>query len=111
MRFLLLICDDPAAEPYRPEDDTIVDWVAENDRRGLSLIGDRLRPVEDARTVRVRSSQLLVTDGPFAETQEHIAGFDVLECADLDEALERAAAHPMARFGRVEVRATWPLDL
>ncbi|MET0788560.1 MAG: YciI family protein [Cellulomonas sp.] len=111
MRFLLLICDDPAAEPYRPEDDTIVDWVAENDRRGLSVLGDRLRPVEDARTVRVRSSQLLVTDGPFAETQETIAGFDVLECASLDEALERAAAHPMARFGRVEVRPTWPLDL
>ena len=111
MRFLLLICDDPTAEPYRPEEDTIADWVAENDRRGLSVTGDRLRPVEDARTVRVRSSQLLVTDGPFAETQETIAGFDVLECADLDEALERAAAHPMARFGRVEVRATWPLDL
>jgi hypothetical protein len=111
MRFLLLICDDPTAETYRPEDDTISDWVGENDRRNLSVIGDRLRPAEDARTVRVRSGQLLVTDGPFAETQESIAGFDVLECADLDEALERAAAHPMARFGRVEVRPFWPMVL
>jgi len=111
MRYLLLVCDDPTAEPYRPEDDDIVDWVAENDRRGLSVLGDRLRPVEDARTVRVRSGRLLVTDGPFAETQETVAGFDVLECADLDEALERAAAHPMARFGRIEVRPFWPLDL
>ena len=55
MRFLLLICDDPTAETYRPEDDTIVDWVAENDRRHLSVIGDRLRPPADARTVRVLS--------------------------------------------------------
>ena len=111
MRFLLLICDDPTAETYRPEDDNIADWVGENDRRNLSVLGDRLRPALDARTVRVRSGQLLVTDGPFAETQESIAGFDVLECADLDEALERAAAHPMARFGRVEVRPFWPLVL
>ena len=111
MRFLLLVCDDPTGDPYRPEDDTIAEWVAENDRRDLSVLGDRLRPAQDARTVRVRSGQLLVTDGPFAETQESIAGFDVLECADLDEALERAAAHPMARFGRVEVRPLWPLDL
>lgn len=82
MRYLLLICDDPTAETYRPEDDNISDWVGENDRRHLSVIGDRLRPAQDARTVRVRSGQLLVTDGPFAETQESIAGFDVLECAD-----------------------------
>ncbi len=111
MRYLLLICDDPEAEPYDAEGDTIVDWVQENDRRGLSVVGDRLRPPEDARTVRVRSGQLVVTDGPFTETQETIAGFDVLECADLDEALERAAAHPMARFGRIEVRPFWTLGL
>jgi hypothetical protein len=45
-----------------------------------------------------------VTDGPFAETKEQVAGFDVLECADLDEAIEAAAEHPMARFGILEVR-------
>ena len=111
MRFLLLICDDPTAETYRPEDDNIADWVGENDRRNLSVLGDRLRPALDARTVRVRSGQLLVTDGPFAETQESIAGFDVLECADLDapEAGHRVRCRPLQRL--VEVRPFWPLEL
>jgi hypothetical protein len=49
----------------------------------------------------------MVTDGPFAETKEQIAGFDVLECADLDEALEVAAKHPMAKFGMLELRPFW----
>jgi hypothetical protein len=50
----------------------------------------------------------MVTDGPFAETKEQIAGFDVLDCADLDEALEVAAKHPMARYGMLELRPFWP---
>jgi hypothetical protein len=54
--------------------------------------------------VRVRETRVIVTDGPFAETKEQIAGFDVLECAGLDEALEVARGHPMARRGIVEVR-------
>jgi hypothetical protein len=51
---------------------------------------------------------VLVTDGPFAETKEWIAGFDILECANLDEAIDIAAKHPMARFGRIEIRPFWP---
>jgi hypothetical protein len=54
-------------------------------------------------------SRAIVTDGPFAETKEQIAGFDVLECADLDEAIEVASSHPMARLGILEVRPFWPL--
>ena len=50
-----------------------------------------------------------MTDGPFAETKEQIAGFDVLECADLDEAIDVAAKHPMARVGILEVRPFRPL--
>jgi hypothetical protein len=72
------------------------------------VTGNRLRPAEDATTVRRRGDKLLVTDGPFAETQEWIAGFDILECADLDEAIEVASQHPMARFGRLELRPFWP---
>jgi hypothetical protein len=59
--------------------------------------------------VRVRGGERLITDGPFAETREWIAGFDVIEAADLDEAIDIAAGHPMARFGRIEVRPVWPL--
>ena len=58
----------------------------------------------DATTIRVRDGELLVSDGPFAETKEVIVGYDLLECADLDEAIEVARAHPMARSGRLELR-------
>jgi hypothetical protein len=54
--------------------------------------------------VRVRNGKVLIADGPFAETKEVIVGFDLLECADLDEAIEVARTHPMARIGRMEIR-------
>ena len=75
-------------------------WFEEMTRRGVRLDGDRLRPVSDATSVRVRDGELLVADGPFAETKEQIGGYDMIECADLDEAIEIAAKHPVA-----EVRA------
>ena len=57
------------------------------------------------RDVRPRTRwQLVLTDGPFAETKEHIAGYDVLECPNLDEAIEVAAKHPIAKYGTIEVR-------
>jgi hypothetical protein len=52
----------------------------------------------------------LITDGPFAEAHEWIAGFDILDCEDLDEAIEIASKHPMARFGRLELRPFWPIE-
>ncbi len=68
------------------------------------LDGSVLRPVRDATTVRTRGDEVLLSDGPFAETREYIAGYDIVECADLDEAIQIAARHPCARFGAVEVR-------
>jgi hypothetical protein len=82
-------------------------WVKEMDGRGIRLFGNQLGQPDQARTVRGEGAQLLVTDGPFAETKEQIAGFDILECADLDEALEVAAEHPMAKFGMLELRPFW----
>jgi hypothetical protein len=110
MRYMLFVATDPDAEPYDPHADNVGDWVAKHDATGKRVIGERLRPVEDATTVRRRGGKLLVTDGPFAETREWIAGFDVLECADLDEAIAIAAEHPMARFGRLELRPFWPIE-
>jgi hypothetical protein len=83
-------------------------WVADTDGRGVRLLGSRLRPVSDATTVRVRDGEVLLADGPFAETKEQIAGFDIIECADLDEAIDVAAKHPVSRFGTIEVRPYWP---
>lgn len=108
MRYMMFVATDPEAEPFDPAEDNAEEWVGKHDASGQRVMGNRLRPVEDATTVRRRDGKVLVTDGPFAETREWIAGFDILECADLDEAIAVAAAHPMARFGRLELRPFWP---
>ena len=71
---------------------------------GLLVGVHRLRDTGSATSVRVRDAQTEITDGPFAVTKEVLAGYYVLECADLDEALEQAERMPMARWGTVEVR-------
>jgi hypothetical protein len=108
MRFIMFVCVDPTGEKYAPEDDNVGAWVEEMDRRKVRTLGHRLRGVDAATTVRRRRGEVLVTDGPFAETKEWIAGFDLLECADLEAAIEIAAKHPMARFGKIEIRPFWP---
>jgi len=107
MRYLMLICGDPSGETYDPKQDNIDSWVAEMDGSGVRIVGNRLAGVDKAVTVRKRNGKVLTTDGPFAETKEWIAGFDVIECASLEEATEVAARHPMARLGRIEVRPFW----
>ena len=111
MKYLMLVATDAdhtAADAEAAPD--VNDWFADVTAQGAWLSGDRLRPVEHATTVRVRSGDLLVTDGPFLEAKEWIAGFDVLECADLQEAIKIAAKHPMAYTGRLELRPIWPMD-
>ncbi len=111
IRYVMLVCTDPAVDPREFARIEPVDpWVAEMDGRGVRLYGSELEPPGSARTVRVREKHAIVTDGPFAETKEQIAGFDVLECADLDEAIEVACRHPMARLGILEVRPFWPFE-
>jgi hypothetical protein len=105
IRYMMLVCTDPAIDPR--EFDRMEQagaWAAEMGGRGTRLFGSELEPPGSARTVRVRQKQVIVTDGPFAVALEQVAGFDVLECAGLDEAIEAAARHPMARAGIVEVR-------
>jgi len=106
MRYVMFICDDQIPVDVDLSEPTEA-WVAEMDGRGVRLTGDRLRPVADTTTVRVRGGEVLVTDGPFAEGTEVIGGFDLLECADLDEALEVAAKHPAAAYGGIELRPVW----
>ena len=71
---------------------------------GLLVDVQRLRPTESATSVRLRDGQVEITDGPFAVTKEVLAGYYVLECADLDEALEQAARLPMLPWSTIEVR-------
>ncbi|WP_341718080.1 YciI family protein [Micromonospora sp. FIMYZ51] len=104
MKYLMLVCTDPEPDQDYANHPDIEEWVTENDAAGRRLQGDRLAPASAATTVRVRNGQLLLSDGPFAEVKEMIVGFDLLECADLDEAIEVARAHPMAWAGRIELR-------
>ena len=108
-RYLMLVCTDPSVEREELEPIAPVEpWVNEMVGRGARRYGSQLAEPARARTVRVRDGQALFTDGPFAETKEQIAGFDILDCADLDEAIEIAEKHPMARHGVLEVRPFWP---
>jgi hypothetical protein len=75
---------------------------------GHWLASNRLRPIADATTVRVRKGKIMKTDGPFAETREQLGGFYLVEAKDLDEALAIAARIPSAEFGSIEVRPIWP---
>ena len=70
----------------------------------------RLRSVESATSVRVRDGETEITDGPFALTKEVLAGYYILDCADLDEAIKQAARLPMARWATVEVRPVMSAD-
>jgi len=106
MKYLHFIWADgrPAPEDLAVMQRELPGWDEEMTARGVRLLGRELDLPETAATVRVRDGETLVTDGPFAETKEFIAGFDLVECADLDEAIEVAAKCPISRFQTIEVR-------
>jgi hypothetical protein len=106
MRFLMFVIEDP--ELAGTADDSAVPWVEDATVKRVRLEGDRLRPVSDATTVWPKDGGgTFVSDGPFAETKEQICGYDILDCADLEEAVEVAAKHPMAKLGAIELRPVW----
>ena len=78
-------------------------------RSGKLIMAQALQPVTEATTVRVRNGKLSTTDGPFAETTEHLGGFIFIEAADLNEAIQLAGRSPMARIGSIEVRPVMDL--
>lgn len=111
MRYLMLVLNTPD-DPGDTEATTPIEkWAEKVYGSGAGIIGDRLRPQEDSVGVRVRRGEVLITDGPFTETKESIAGFDVIEAADLDDAVRIASEHPMAFNGALELRPFWPLGL
>jgi hypothetical protein len=115
MRYAMLICADEnwvAGLDERDEQAVLArygDFMAEMNDRGVLQGGERLRPTSDATTVRVRDGETLTTDGPFAETKEQVGGFFLVDCKDLDEAIEIAAKIPAAVNGSIEVRPIWEM--
>jgi hypothetical protein len=111
MKYMLLFWVDESGETTADEDAAqivaVKSWVEEMTERGITLSGGSLRSAREAKIARVRDGELLVTDGPFAETKEQIGGYVVIEAADLDAALRIAAEHPLIRSAQVEVRPFW----
>ena len=107
-RYLMLVYEeevDPAEQAERENELPMMLELHAGLREAGLLVGvQRLRSVESATSVRVRGGETEITDGPFAVTKEVLAGYYVLDCADLDEALAQAARLPMARWGTIEVR-------
>ena len=115
MRYVLMICTDERAEQEMDPDAgaaLMAEYGAFGDEmtaRGVLQGGERLRPTSDATTVRVRAGEILTSDGPFAETKEQIGGYYVVDCKDLDEAIDVASKIPNARDGVIEVRPIWDM--
>ena len=109
MRYLLLIAGDESQIPTEDVTPEYFEWQKAMAERGLLQGGERLRASGDATTVRVRNGEVLSTDGPFAETKEQLGGYYLVDCKDLDEAIEVASQIPGARTGSIEVRPIWEM--
>ena len=111
MRYAILIYGDE--QTPTPVSNEMGPWEAfgqEVAEKGLLQGGEALQPTSTATTVRVHDGKTLTTDGPFAETKEQLGGFYLLDCKDLDEAIEYAAKIPSAPWGSVEVRPVMQFD-
>ncbi|WP_439510417.1 YciI family protein [Marinimicrobium koreense] len=107
MKYLCLVYSDEQdlhGLPDSPEDTECHAYAQSLAERGHMLAGEALEPVATATTVRVRGGQVSITDGPFAETKEQLAGFYMIDAKDLNEAITIAAGIPPARVGSIEVR-------
>ena len=106
MRYMMLIYTPESATEGSPEEYAKYEaFGKEVTEKGLIRAGDPLQSVATAKTVRVRNGGAAnVTDGPFAETKEQLAGYYILDCKDMDEALVYAAKIPGATHGSIEVR-------
>jgi hypothetical protein len=110
MKYLCLVYLEAAKMRAVPDTECMACGDGLRDR-GVLVAAEALQPVETATTVRVRGGRPTITDGPFAETKEQLAGFYLIDAQNLDEALEVAAKIPPAREGSIEVRPVRQLDV
>ena len=106
MKFLMLVCRDsmPVQAPTAPAGQAVEQWVTTMDDTGVRVTGGELAPDAEAVAVRVRDGQRQVADRAFLETKGALLGFDLLECQDMAEAIDVAAAHPLASRCVLEIR-------
>jgi len=115
MRYALLIYQNEAEHAQLSQEERGAEYGAyqalneELRHRGLLLSTEAIQPIHTATTVQVREGKIVITDGPFAETKEHLRGYILLNCQDLDEALTLAPRIPAARYGSIEIRPVMEL--
>jgi hypothetical protein len=113
-QYMMLVYEeevDPVVQAEREQELPMFVQLHRSLREAGLLVGvQRLHSVQSATSVRVRDAETEITDGPFAVTKEVLAGYYILDCADLDEALKQAALLPMARWATIEVRPVMPPD-
>jgi len=108
MKYLCLVYLDEKRLDELPDEDCVAYDTAIR-KSGHCIASEALESVQTATTVRVRNSKVAITDGPFAETKEQLAGFYMLEAKDLNEAIKLASKIPPARVGSIEVRPVRPI--
>jgi hypothetical protein len=108
MKYLCLVYLDENRLAELPDEDC-VEFDAGIRASGHCIASEALQSVQTATTVRLRNGKLSITDGPFAETKEQLAGFYMIEARDLNEAIQIAAKIPPARVGSIEVRPIRPI--
>jgi len=114
MKYLCLVyCEEAKLHslPDSPDDSECFAYDQELARSGQRVAAEALAPVKTAATVRVRNGNVSITDGPFAETKEQLAGFYLVDARDLNEAIQLASKIPPARVGSIEVRPVRQLDV
>ncbi|WP_116080585.1 YciI family protein [Agromyces sp. PvR057] len=109
MEIMMFVVDDPEVDAGEVDQEAVAEWDRVRAEQGVLKRAMRLRPADEAVTVRVRGGETIVTDGPFTESKEWIAGYDILEVEDLDQAVELAKADQLARHGALELRPFWTL--
>ena len=113
-QYMLLVYEEEVDPAEQAERENVAPMLVELHRSlreaGLLVGVRRLRTTDSATSVRVRDGQTEIVDGPFAVTKERLAGYYILECADLDEALRQAARMPMAPWATIEVRPVVPAE-
>lgn len=113
MKYLTMIFTDENSEvSLSPEEEAAMmaeygEFMEAATAAGIMRGGERLRPTTAATTVRVQGGEVVTTDGPYAETKEHLGGYFIIDCENLDDAISWASRIPGARRGAIEVRPIW----
>jgi hypothetical protein len=107
MQFLLIIAHDDAFTPTEELVGKIMSWIKRMTDQGIRIEGRPLRPASEATTLRIRNGKHYRTASTFSDSAEQICAFELVECSDLEHAIDVASQHPMATAATIEVRPVW----